>query len=142
MFYLGVADGTRTREGIRCRIARFKSNADSGCYCGEKPNTPPVSYRPLVPLVPLVPSGVPPVPRDLIKSELSTYVVRTETKIDACTSLLWYPLAAVEVAEGPGGLGRVGGPACRTGRQSGRYRTQEGIALDSGYPAQPVPVMF
>jgi len=100
-----------------------------------------VSYRPLVPLVSLVPSGVPPVPRDLIKSELSTYVVRTETKIDACTSPLW-SRSLLSRRSRPGGLGRVGGPACRTGRQSGRYRTQEGIALDSGYPAQPVPVMF
>lgn len=37
--------------------------------------------------------------RDLIKAELRSHAVRTETVIDACTSPLWYPVAAVETAE-------------------------------------------
>jgi hypothetical protein len=37
--------------------------------------------------------------RELIKAELGDRRVRTETRIDACTSPVWYPVAAVEAAE-------------------------------------------
>jgi hypothetical protein len=37
--------------------------------------------------------------RELLQSELSDCRVRTEAQIDACTSPVWYPAAAVEAAE-------------------------------------------